>query len=63
MSKSYLSGAAKRQTREERAKKAAKMPKISAFLKLADSTPAPTDDYIRHGDRIELSFDQSRRRK
>lgn len=41
MSKSYLSGAAKRQAREERAKKAAKMPKISAFLKPADTSPAP----------------------
>lgn len=41
MSKSYLSGAAKRQAREERAKKAAKMPKISAFLKPAESAPAP----------------------
>ena len=35
MSKSCFSGAAKLNASEERAKKVAKMPKMSAFLKLA----------------------------
>ena len=41
MPKSYLSGAAKRSAREERAKQIAKMPKMSAFLKPAGSAPPP----------------------
>ena len=40
MPKSYLSGAAKRNAREERAKQMAKMMKMSAFLKRADSAAA-----------------------
>ena len=41
MSKSYLSGAAMRSAREERGKKVAKLPRMSAFLKPADSAPSP----------------------
>ena len=48
MSKSYLSGAAKRQAREERAQKAAKLPKIYAFLKPVDNklVPMTTSDMV-----------------
>jgi hypothetical protein len=41
MPKSYLSGAAKRQAREERVKKATKLQKISAFMMPAESEVAP----------------------
>ena len=41
MPKSYLSGAAKRSAPEERAKQIAEIPKMSAFLKPADSAPPP----------------------
>ena len=46
MSKFYLSGAAKRKARQERETKAAKMPKISKFLKSADSAPENTLDLV-----------------
>ena len=41
MPKSYVSGAAKRSTREEHAEQIAKMPEMSAFLKPADSALSP----------------------
>jgi len=41
MPKSYSNGAVKRSAREERAKQIAKMSKMSAFLKPADSAPPP----------------------
>ena len=46
MSKFYLSGAAKRKARQERETKAAKMPKISKFLKPADSAPENKLDLV-----------------
>ena len=41
MSKSYLSGAARRSAREEPAEQNAKIPKISSFVKPTDSAPPP----------------------
>ena len=53
MSKFYLSEAAKREARQERETKAAKMPKISKFLKPADSAPKNTLDLV-----IQVRYDQ-----
>jgi len=46
MPKPYLSGAAKQKTRQERATNAAKIPKISAFLKPEDSAQESPVDIV-----------------
>ena len=60
MPKSYLNGAANRSAREERAKQIAKMPKMSAFLKPADSAPLPMTTESAYS-RNQLSSAQRRR--
>ena len=55
MFKSYLSCPAKRQARQERVTKVAKMPKISAFLKPACSDPMTTSGILAESKSVLIS--------